>query len=96
MVINTSFVKTPDEQIAVERFYSKIALACKRRKKISHEFFFFQAITAIEPAAGEHAILIRTSRRLSAGLLSYFLTNKDFQEKLLKECQRHAINFFQK
>lgn len=56
------------------------------------EFFYFQTRTEFTTATGK--VAIRTTRRMAIGLLPLFLSNKQFQDRVLKQNESHAKGFF--
>jgi len=55
-------------------------------------FFVFQTLTEIKDSDGMNRIY--TTRWMATGLLTYFLKNKSFQDKILRENQAHAVLYF--
>lgn len=87
MTIETKFVT--DEE-------GRIAISEKRGTKKfppDERFFYFETRSTVTTSDGK-TMSVRTMRRMAAGLMIYFLANEKFQERILKQNQDHAANFF--
>jgi hypothetical protein len=87
MTVETKFVTDEEGRIAVSEKRGTKELPPDNR------FFHFQTRTVFTTSAGS-TIAIRTNRRMAAGLLEYFLDNKLLQDRVLKQNEDHAKNFF--
>lgn len=59
----------------------------------SEKHFYFQTRTII-PIAGGKPVAVRSTRAMALGLLKYFIANRPFQDRILRENEAHALRHF--
>jgi hypothetical protein len=85
MDLKTGYIKTNTDEI-----WFDIPAPEKGNELVP--FFCFQTLTEIKDSDGTHRVY--TTRWMAVGLLTYFLKNKPFQDRILRENQTHATLYF--